>query len=408
MKIDRRAFIYDDERPGDVAPEQLWELFDNMDNKLDEYIDSHPSFDFDSYLSTIEKHRESMKSATKSQKRRLLNEIRDLEWMMVNHRSEAKNNLLLWEYPRSVHSVKARLVRGKLEWTGLLWKSKHERESVDLTDEYVKYLLTSEAYKKKCFRSDKFVALQKYDRQTTVNETHFRGVRKIDQYHFQVVDCQGQKVKVSTQWAFKNLNKESVREAIESPPCDGFRLIPLGCPCAKDRTDVGNELMSGAIDSPLIMYRQVGRQHKCMQKCFASALHYMGHHEEAAIIGLSTKASSSHFDGFKSLVLEVMKRGKRSVRYRKAGRYHPLDLADRRDNPIIASLKAATMEKERKVPVSINHSVCFLGDYVFDANQDRALVISDESLNQICDAVVPGSFYDGIYWSRELIMKVAA
>ena len=69
------------------------------------------------------------------------------------------------------------------------------------------------------------------------------------------------------------------------------------------------------------------------------------------------------------------------------------------------SLKAATVAGDKKEMVCINHSVCFVGDYVFDANLDRALEITRDSLDFICDNIVDGAIYDGIFWSRELIFQ---
>lgn len=404
MSINRYDYIYDSEEPSDVAPIRLTTLFENIEDEVDKYVESHPSFNFDAYLRTIETHKQSIKTAGKAKKKQLQKEIRDLEWMTVHHRMEAKKNLLLWEHPRSVHSLKVTFSKGKEEWVGLVWYSKNQREPVELTDEYIRYLLTPDAYKKKCFRTGKFVPLQKYDRQATVDETHFRGVRKINQYQFQVVDCQGQRVTVTTRWACKNLPKESIKEAVMGSESNGFRLLPLGCPKANEKSTVDSTEANKNIEFPLTMYRNEGRQHKCMQKSFASALHFLGYHKEAALIGLSNLASSSQFDGFKSLVMETMKKSQWIVRYRKCN-YQPFVATDRNQNAVIVSLKAAIMEEGRKVTVSINHSVCFVGDYVFDANRDHALPISVESLNVICDDIVQGSFYNGIYWDRELVVK---
>jgi len=408
MPIDKYDFVYDPEEPGDVAPDRLISVFDNLDEDVDRYIESHPSFNYDAYLRKIDSLKQSLKSASKRKKKQLREDIekkiKDLEWMMVNYRVEAQKNLLLWEYPRSVHSLKVKVVRGREEWIGLVWYSKNQRQTVELTDEYVRYLLTAEAYKKQCFRSGEFVALRKYDRQSTVDETHFRGVRKISSHQFQVVDCQGQKVNVSIRWACKNLPKESIQDAVKHSTQEGFRLIPLGCPRVKESGVVECISEGQAEQLPFTMYQNIGRQHKCMPKCFASALHFLGYKKEAARIGKSNDASACQFEGFKNLVLETMKSNGWIVRYRKSN-YNPYDACKRRDNPVIVSLKAATMDDGKTVTVSINHSVCFVGDYVFDANRERALLISRESLDTICDDIVPGSFYNGIYWDRELVVK---
>jgi hypothetical protein len=79
-------------------------------------------------------------------------------------------------------------------------------------------------------------------------------------------------------------------------------------------------------------------------------------------------------------------------------------VATNNPHPIVASLKAACIEGGRKRTVPINHCVCFLGEFVFDSNCATALKINKENLDRICSDIVEGSFYDGIYWSRELIL----
>ena len=56
-------------------------------------------------------------------------------------------------------------------------------------------------------------------------------------------------------------------------------------------------------------------------------------------------------------------------------------------------------------PVYLKHCVCFIGDVVFDPNFDFAMVASQESMDCICNKLQLGVSYDGIEWSRELILK---
>ena len=72
---------------------------------------------------------------------------------------------------------------------------------------------------------------------------------------------------------------------------------------------------------------------------------------------------------------------------------------------IAACLKAEVFENGKWKPVNLNHCVCFVGEYVFDSNQERALVINVESLNAICSSIIHGSKYTGLRWSRELVLK---
>jgi hypothetical protein len=228
-----------------------------------------------------------------------------------------------------------------------------------------------------------------------------------------------------------------------------FYLIPLGISVA-----------GGPPTGPLIMFPNDSDE-KCLHRSFASALHFLGYKSQALSLlnptNLSSSASSDdqtpkqmqcrQFEAFKQSVLgcksknlslfnptnhgssdaqtpkqrqcHQFKAFKQSVlgcmsmydkvRYRKArcgkaDRYDPTNPEHQNNNPIAASLKAARMVGGKKVSVQINHAVCFLGSYTFDSNQERALVTCKESLDRVCSSVSPGSFYDGLYWERELVL----
>ena len=165
---------------------------------------------------------------------------------------------------------------------------------------------------------------------------------------------------------------------------------------------------------PLVMYRNRGRQQLCLQKCLASAMHYLGYTGEAKRISdgyskihlakSNKKKWVGQFQRFKLLVIDTMKESQGKVRWCKA-KYDPFDSSHHRDHPVVTSLKAAIMNGNKKDMISINHSVCFVGAYVFDSNMDKALPITRETMDHICNNVVDGAIYDGIIWSREIVLK---
>jgi hypothetical protein len=157
---------------------------------------------------------------------------------------------------------------------------------------------------------------------------------------------------------------------------------------------------------PKIQHRNEAEQ--CTLKCMASALHYLGHHKLARIISLGYKVGYESCDFKKAMAFidEMTRKHCGKQMWLKGGlskrRYCPLDLSHRRPHPILASLKAVDQMKK---PTGINHCVCFVGDYIFDSNMETALPISQKTLDFICDSIVTGATYAGIFKSRELLIK---
>ena len=211
MSTSNKSFIDDHENTNDVPPPDVAELFEgDFDSAVEKYAETNPNFCFNSYLETEAALLKKRKTASKKLQKQIDSDLADLDWMKANYLKEARNNMLLWEHPRSVHSLKAVLVDGKEEWTGLVWCSPTEQEESELTDAYLKFLLTPEALRQEQFRSETFVPLLKYDRLPTLNETHFHGVRRLDYFRFKVLDCVGRRVVVSSSWALKKIPKEAI------------------------------------------------------------------------------------------------------------------------------------------------------------------------------------------------------
>ena len=137
----------------------------------------------------------------------------------------------------------------------------------------------------------------------------------------------------------------------------------------------------------------------------ASGLYHLGLENEASAIVIQCQEMHMEphrrnaFKFYQSKILGVLKKKHGKVKVARPY-YVPSDLSQRSPNPVVVSLKV----KQGKQLARINHCVCFVGDYIFDANRDNALPIDVSSLNLICSDILPGATYDGIYWARQLVL----
>ena len=446
--FNRHEWIYDSEEPGETAPDYLDELLNNMEVEVDRYIAENPGFKPEKTREEITAAKEDRKSAvTAGQKRKFDKIIRDKEWMLANNRSLARIELML-ENHRSVFAIK----KWRGGWVGSVWVTRTEHQPVGLEESFVRKLLSNEAYEHSRFRSQEFQPLGKYDRQSTVDETRFRGVRMLSESQYQMVDSAGVRVMVTPTWAIEMVPSESLMDAYIGycAWCDeqgrndkgSFFLIPLGSQAAAASVSIpvagtassneGSVIIPAADQvsasaskmkrtGPPIMFPNDEKE-RCLHRSFASALHFLGYKSQALVLlnetGVRSKESCHaptlkqmrwrQFEAFKQSVMGCMSMYDK-VRYRKArcgkvGHYDPTNQEHQNNNPIAASLKAARMVDGKKVSVQINHAVCFLGGYTFDSNQGYAMETCKETLDHVCTLVSPGSFYDGIFWARELVL----
>ena len=261
-------------------------------------------------------------------------------------------------------------------------------------------LLTPHAYRRGSFKK-KFGRIGKYDRQETVNETHFRQVRRSGEKEFIVTDVYGKDVKVTYDWAMRKLDIESVAETHIGGCPDP---LPLGS--AASSVQVPGLQVGGM---PKIQFQNTKTQ--CLVTAMASGMFFRGYTKEAAAVASgysmgSIKNNGAQMKDFRTLVLDSMKDHK-NVRFCKARRvgrerYNPLDPSHHRMNPIVVKLKANS--KADGKGVSVNHAVCFVGEYLFDPNQATAVKTTKENLDLVCSSIVPGTVYGGIYTSYELFV----
>lgn len=145
---------------------------------------------------------------------------------------------------------------------------------------------------------------------------------------------------------------------------------------AKAQPETTIEFRLGSASLPQMKYRNDSGRPRCVIKCLASALHYIGYAEEAAnmVVNYDQITHTHHRRGeiahLRETIAVSMK--KRRVTMRKG--MHDLSslvspiTPGKHHNPIVAMLKAACFEGGKKRSVPVNHTVCFLGEFVFDSN----------------------------------------
>ena len=370
-----------------------------VNSRLSGYIDSHERLNTRRLVCEMERTKQELGCDQPTYlKKALVRDLKNLSWSLDNQEILCRLELSL-EYPVLVQELK----RTKNGWVAKIWYSPTEMISpVEVEDHFVQSLLTPHAYRRGSVKK-KFGRIGKYDRQETVDETHFRQVRRSGEKEFIVTDVYGKDVKVTYDWAMRNLDMESVAE---SHIGGGPDPLPLGSAPSSGQV---TGLTVGGDGLPKIQFQNT-KTH-CLVTAMASGMFFRGYTKEAATVASgysmgSIKNNGAQMKDFRNLVLDSMKDHK-NVRFckpRRIGRerYNPLDASHQRMNPIVVKLKANS--KEDGKGVSVNHAVCFVGEYLFDPNQATAMLISKQSLDTVCSSIVPGTVYGGIYTSYELFV----
>jgi hypothetical protein len=410
------------------CPETLKVVVDSIGDHVDVMMKTEKRFCPAVFTERITVFKKRLKKETRQDRRQRLNRnIHGLEQAKLALRSEARrmhiNTHLLWEHPECVDSLRYDKRTG--EWRGIVWTSRDKAEEMTFTCSYVRgTLLANFAYKrKKAFISDEFILLKKYYRKKTVDEGHYVSVRKVKEKSYSLTDLEGRVVSDVTEvWVRKHLPRE-IQSELKDVSVGGSVRITEGSrtyggtassawekqSALKNVSVVGSvfntEDTSSSAGLPKIQHRN--RAEDCLLKCLASALYYIGLQDLALLIAQRYRRD---FNLSMEFIRGTVKREGRgrvgSFRKVRDHRYCAVNTSYRPPNPILASLKAEVMgDNGRKLRAHINHCVCFVDEYVFDANMETALPISAKSLDDICHSIVPGSTYAGIYWSRELLIK---
>jgi hypothetical protein len=375
-----------------------------VDQLVDKWMKSNKifreEFNQDDINDQIKKQKR--KKQTKKSQRKKLNELLKQKETIEK---KAQTMAMLWEDQEVVHSLCKHPSDG--QWYGDVWTSKENLEQMDLDTGFVENILLSKyALKHKDFRGTGFIELSHFDRQQAVDEAKYRRVQKISKNSFTLTAIGGQHVTdITLTWLKRHMPGEVLTE-LEETPVGGHVTLSEGSSSCAGCGSIGTDA-SRLADAPKIQYRNEAEQ--CTLKSMASALHFLGYSKLARVISQGYKVGYESCDFKKAMVFidETTRKyyGKKMRLKGTSGRrrrYCPLDQSYKPPHPILVSLKAVDAMKK---PTRINHCVCFVGDYIFDSNMETALPISPESLNAICDSIVAGATYAGIFQSRELLIK---
>ena len=277
---------------------------------------------------------------------------------------------------------------------------------IEVTKEATRTVLTNQAYLGQRYRGTGFSVIAKYDRREVVESTTFEKVRKVGHGRWVVIDKDGLGVKVSESWV---LNETTIPLICYNDAKDKFKradntpvIIPPGsCSCLLLET-VSDNL-------PPVVYRNMAGEHKCLENCFISAMHFIGFPEIGKRIKdrselAETQETSSDGGFFLQNVANtvLIQYDMKLVKNNKLNRYDPIAIA--------ASNNIGRKSKGTKIVVAklrgrnggINHAVCFVNDeLIFDANRPFALPFTEESLELVCD----GAGYRSLYWSFRMVGK---
>jgi hypothetical protein len=145
----------------------------------------------------------------------------------------------------------------------------------------------------------------------------------------------------------------------------------------------------------------------CLAYSIASTLHHIGFVEEARLVAEEDPSDVANLlPVLEDVFHKVSSKKIDLTRTRHPdGPFNPLLPHHRTSNLVVASLKArSALPSSRGRKVLLNHTVCFLGDLVFDSNRSHSVEINKKNLDDICGDIVSGAEYDGLYWSRELLI----
>ena len=396
-----------DVEEGAAAPLQIRGFMDSLDRDVEHRLKSDKKLKpkTPQQLQTLRRRRDKLEVGSDDWIR-LDTDYRNLYWWRQNFNKVIKAETMLQAHQMAVRSLK----KNRSGWVGQVWISPTHTFELELEDDCVGRMLSHNCKRDRGFfdqlrTSSSFTLLRKYDRQQTIDETHFRTVAcehvddGEDRVLFTVCDIAGQHVIVSAEWVTEHLPLASVMEAYSTR--------------SRVRIALGSSVRP-TLHLPPIRHPNKPGRHECMVASFASGLHYLGFQEASVDIAEGFRQGrlrndSTQLAGFINLVLQTM-------RWHHSGRifsmrkpdplYCPLVEAHRTSNPIWASIKAerATRGNKREA-VNVCHCVCFVGDLVFDSNMETALPISRESLDAICSKIEPGSSFAGIHQSRILVVN---
>jgi hypothetical protein len=402
------------------APENLHAWFQRMDQEVAAFYEDHPEFKQSRLEAEVAKLEAALKNSSRGNRKRrtekLEEALNDKKWMLANRHSVAIAEVMV-RNPLGIHSMKR--VDG-ITWEARVWTSRTTLSTVELRDKAVKNLLQAFSYNNR-FQGE-FEKMRKYDFLAVLDATNFRSIQACSYDDFgrtvyRMYDCHGGTAIVDADWAELGLTTEVIKAMEDEYVAEQGGNKPWQFPFGSraNTSSAAPPVLAApppvVVLGPPIKYRNNVKVPACLTRSVASALDYLGFVKEAKALGsvVMTAERGCQVIKFGNTLRTTLKEncGTRISyigAYCSGKRYDPLDPHHRDTRmPIAACLKAERVTQSgKREPVNLNHCVCFVGDYVFDSNLERALPISLESLNTICSSIVGEASYCGLYWSRLL------
>lgn len=344
--------------------------------------------------SEIKQLRKALEQATtKAEEQKIQKLLDDKQWTLDNLPVLYRNECAL-TYPALVCGLKYDRSCG---WQAKVWISPKQHLIVEVEEHYVKWLLTDLAYEcgKYHKASTKFAKIEKYHLQKDLDEIQFFKFKDMHDGTYNLVDEYMTTVPASAAWVKKNIDAELLSPINAD---EGGWIHNTFGSCAT--STVALPVLSARVlaRNPKVLHKNSGNQ--CVLMALASALAYMGKDGMAESIASASKKyglkrCGVQFKEFVSIVGTML-----HVPCRKTDYKNGLTTEVRRENPVVVALRGW---KDGRV-CSLNHCVCFVGNLVFDSNLDVALETTKKNLDLICNNVLDGASYDGIYWAREVMI----
>jgi hypothetical protein len=397
-------------RPDETAPEHVQEFMETRDEAIEQLMQDIKRF----HVKVISKKIRQLKNEIRdckddSRRRRSLRaHLSDMEWFLVNRRRVALQEVCLSD-EWNVHSLQCK--KGK--WYVLAWVSAVKQKKIPVEQAFVRKLVGPINFSKPRFRTGKMVPLRRYERMIEVRQTHFQYVGMTKKNTLELVDGEGWVVEINEAFA-----RQILRDHLVDKCCKFFhdgidnKRIKISSGSCGISTAGTEDCHAAQKDTPRIQYwngnedpADVGDH--CLAYSLASALHHLGYVKEAERISLEDPTEIGKLFPVLCTIFREVSSKKISLRkvWFSGEHFNPLLEGHVCRNPVLACLKAlSTVPSTFGKKVLLNHCVCFLGGYVFDCNQKHALEINKKNLDEICSNVVSGAVYNGLYWSRELLI----
>ena len=351
---------------------------------------------------------QELRDAKKKNKESLKRKLKHKLWMLRNHKATAQEEWVLHD-PWSVYSLK----KTNGEWKAEVWMSSTSTKEIYVNDSLVRRVLCPYLLSDERFTKGKFVPLLYYDRLFEVTETHFRNIRMVSKDKYELIDLKGRRAIVPVNFLSKcqSISKGTLEEAKKRFRQNDKKAVKIAPGSIASRevddtyeTQVMSDITS---DSPEIVF-QNGKNRKQVELCLpfalANGLYYLGFHSQAI------EVLSSNAQALRHLGNDLKHDDGRPIRspkvYHGEDKYDPLNSCHHTPNPVVAVLEGSLTHDSLNGPVTtwLNHCVCFVGDWLFDVNQDTAKKISRETLDQVTDLVLPGSSFHKIVEAREFMV----